>query len=190
MKWLWVVLVVFGLVATVGFGAFFVFGDEVLKAVGDDRFFGGDSYSDDREYDDGGDLVEGDEGFVSGGGGSVGGGGDSDDVYICPTDPLQYSLTKFISDVECLVYGVGGCESVKMVCSAELRNLDYEVGGIFGIEYSLVSDGEILEARVIETDIAPRAKSVFRTEIFVEGEFDVGALECAIDMENVPVKCR
>jgi len=187
------VLIILVLGVIVFAGTFFVFGNDLLDTVGDGEFFAGSS----RSADAGDRGVEnvnnlGDDRMVSSGGGGSGGASSSSDdssEVTCPMQQVQYSLGNFVEKAECLLYGVGGCEKVKVICSAELYNLDRDVGGLFGIQYSLTSGNEVLEVKVVEADVGTRSRVILRTEIVKDGLFDVGKLGCSIDMESVPMKC-
>ena len=172
------------------FSVVFVFGDNIFEAVEDGRPFLGESSA------SGGDVVTVDdvlsegavEDVVAGESGGEGGGdGDEESVSGCTRfQYVQYSLSNFVEEAECLVYGVGGCEQVRIVCSSKVFNMDYEIGGNFGIVYSLTSGNETIGSERMGKEVGARTGDVLRVEVVKDGLFDISSLGCSIDMEIVP----
>jgi len=202
MKGLYIGLLVAGGVTVVlVVGIFFVFGEDTLNVFdfkdqdavgsGQDDFKGGD-------FDVGDDGVESDSGEVASSSGGGGGGsssgdsgdGDEDIGFVCSDwRPVQYSLGNFVDDIECLVYGIDGCEKVKATCGSQVFNLDYATGGIFGIRHSVFLGDEEVSFKVIEENVGPRGRVALRAEMVLDGIFDVGNLKCVVDSERIPEHC-
>ena len=163
-------------------------GDMGSVGLGDGDSVVGDSYNEDvrdEELSDGELVVSGDSDSTSGGN-----SGEGDSESSCVSwQPVQYSLGNFVKNIVCLTSGVEGCERAKAVCSVEVSNLDYGFDGTFGIEFSLFSENEEIEARVVEEDVGGRGWMTLETEIIVDGNFDVEELKCVIDVNSVPKKC-
>lgn len=172
-------------------GVFFVFGDDTASIFGArfPVFIGGggedlgDDYVDSRIVSSGGGEVGVSDGGASGGGG---GGG----AFVCNDwRPIQYSLANFNENIECLIYGVGTCEKVKASCSSELVNLDYDVGGNFGIRFSYFTGMQEDAFEVIEWEVSPRGRVILRSEVILYGSYDVSSMKCVVDSEIIPEKC-
>lgn len=193
MKRMWIVWGGF-IVLFVVFGVVFVFGDKIFEVVEDRSPFFGESLAsgeDDVSVDDvdlNGDEIDGvvagdsSEGGGEGSGGSSGGSSPGCTRF----QYVQYSLSNFVEEAECLVYGVGGCEQVRIVCSSKIFNMDYEIGGNFGIVYSLTSGNDSIGSERMEKEVEARTSDVLRVEVIKDGLFDVNSLGCSIDMEIVP----
>lgn len=176
-------------------GMFFIFGSETIE-VFDFRSQESDVRSqddfgdDDVALDESGNVGGGAGGGVGGDSGGGGGSGGEDVGFVCSRwQPVQYSFGNFFENVECLVYGVGGCERVRAVCGAEVFNLDYELGGIFGVKFFLFSGDDEISLEVIEEDVGARGRVSLRSEVVLDGEFDVGGLRCVVDSGRVPARC-
>jgi hypothetical protein len=174
-------------------GVLFVYGGNAFDVLGDvGGFFSGEDEDilKDNEDPNSGDGRAG-AGGGSGGGGSGGGTGTGEEDSACSYwGPIQYSLGEFEENIECLIYGVEGCEKVKATCTAELRNLNDNVGGVFGIRFSLFSGGFPVISEIVEENLGPRERVVMRGEMMLEGDvYDVSSLECVTESEFIPVKC-
>ena len=200
MKGLYIGLLIGGGVAVVlAGGMFFVFGEGTLNVFdfknqdavdgGQYNFRGGDfDVEDDGVLSDSGEVASSSGG--GGGGSSSGDSGDEDIGFVCSDwKPVQYSLGNFVDDIECLVYGIDGCEKVKAVCGSQVLNLDYATGGIFGIRHSVFLGDEEVSFKVIEENVGPRGRVTLRAEMMLEGVFDVGSLKCVVDSERIPEYC-
>jgi hypothetical protein len=185
-------IVVFGAVALLVGGMFFVFGkDTVNVIVGEKRVVD----SDGEIIPD--DVLNSEEKIVpyggAGGGASGGSGGGGGVEGMDPSCerwyPVDYSLGKFFEKIECLVEGDSGCESVKASCGSEVTNLDYSIGGIFSVRNSLISNGEEVGFGVGSENIAARGFVNIGNEILVDGVFDIENLSCIVNVESVPLKC-
>ncbi len=201
--WIWASVVLGLCVVGVG-GIFFVFGDETLEVVGlgdrDSGVRGQDGLSNEDVGMDDDDVSGVASGGASGGGGGGSSSGGGDAGGVCSEwQPVQYSIGNFFEHIECLVYGVGGCDKVKAVCGSEVFNLDYEAGGNFGIRFSLFEGVEVLMGQevsgeeigfeIIEEGLGARERVSLMSEIVVDGEFNVGELRCVVNSESVPMKC-
>ncbi len=178
--------IIFGLALILGMGVLFVFGDRVSDVAWDkDDEDVVSSVAEVRLEIEGGAVED------LGGDSDGDGGGSSGDVgFVCSEwQPVQYSLGNFFENIECLVYGVDGCERVRAVCGSELFNLDYDLGGVFEIRHSLFSGDDEIEFEIIEENVGTRERAVLRTEIMLDGLFDVGSLECVVNTERVPQLC-
>lgn len=188
---MWVVWIVFVLAVFVG-GVFFIFEINVLNGSGEGTSFNKDSvvkggyvntHGHEQNITNGTEILEKE-------GGDSRGGISRDSVFICNRyQPLQYSIGSFIQDVECLVNGTTGCDKIKVKCSSELYNLDYNTGGVFGIRYSLTSGGDILDYDIDSGRVEPRRAEVFSVEFVKSGSFNVDNMGCLIDMDSVARKC-
>ncbi len=202
-KWIVIGLaIIFGAMAVLAGGALFIFGSDaidflnreygMMPASDDDR--GGSSDEGEVSVNIEGSDVEdlgGSGASGGGGGGGSGGGNDGGSVgFICSEwQPVQYSLGNFFENIECLVYGVGGCDKVKATCGSEVFNLDYDIGGVFGIRHSLFSGDDEIGFDIVEKEVRSRDRKTLRTEIILEGSFDVGSLKCVVDSGKIPEKC-
>ena len=194
MKKVWIISAIFVLIILIG-GSFFIFGSDVLDSFGKTNFIDKDSVQNgDGGTNGDGQVTESGIAILNksgeGSGESGGGGGTPDSVFICNRyQPLQYSLGSFIKDVECLVNGTTECEKIRVECSTELYNLDYDASGVFKIKYSLTSEGEILGYDFDDGNVGARNTDVLNVEFVEEGSFDVDKMGCLIDMDSVPQKC-
>lgn len=130
----------------------------------------------------------------AGGTSSTGAGEEGEEEAIEETDcrlqQIQYSLKKFVNDIECTNMGVDGCVELFANCSVEVYNLDEENEGIFGIEYSLIdSQGREIDSELIQRDVVFNQPEVF-SAIFAQSNLE-GVdenLNCSFIMQAVPMK--
>ena len=190
MKRVYIGLAVIGVLVFV-LGWIFVFGDKVLDSVDSGEFLGRDSYVDKErgEAENGEQVIEDErrelEDVVKGEADGAGEPSESEVGY--RTQQVQYSLRNFVESVECLENGTTKCNKIGVNCSVEVYNLDHEVGGIFGIRYSLISDEKELDSEVAEKDIGVGEMGVLKVGFVREGSFGFDVdWGCSIDMESVP----
>ncbi len=180
--------VVLGIAVVLAGGLLFIFGEDTPKVLG----FGKQGMEDSERADLGSD-----EGIDSDSSGNLSGEfevgvieGDSGSIFVCSEwKQVQYSLGDFFEEIECLVYGVEGCESVRAVCGSEVFNLDYETGGVFKIRHSVFSGDQEVGFEIIEENVGARGRVALRAEIELEGIFDVGSLKCVVDSDSIVHKC-
>jgi hypothetical protein len=181
--------VVLGIAVVLGGGLFFIFGEDTPEVLGFDKLGIGGDEQDDLRSDENADLDS--SGNVSGESEeNVSIVGSGSDRFICSEwSQVQYSLGNFFEEIECLVYGVEGCESVRATCGSEVFNLDYETGGAFRIRHSVFSGDQEIEFEIVEENVGARGRATLRAEVEMEGVFDVGSLRCIVDSDSIPHKC-
>lgn len=200
LKWGVVVFLgFFVLTVLIAVGFVFIFGEDAIdNPFGYLPFSGSNGVNNDKINENANDVF----GSSNGGGGASGSssGGESGSSFVCNGwEDVQYSIGNFIENIECLVYGINGCERVRAVCGSDVYNLDSDVGGAFAIRYSVYSgdtlgeeydshEGE-LSYEVVEKDIGANSKGTFVSEMTLDGEFDTSNLKCVVDKESVPTKC-
>jgi|APSaa5957512622_1039677.scaffolds.fasta_scaffold66948_2 hypothetical protein len=193
VKWLWIVLVVFGLIA-VGSG-FFIFASDELLFDGDGmrKDIGSVFFGDDDTYDD--VFSDGSGGGFGGGsaGGGGGGGGGSADIVLddgCILRQVQYSLKDFGYGSECLDYDGLKCLKMKTNCSINAYNFDEGVDDAFEIKYYLINASKhLFDSVSIAGDVAAGSSKVFYTDFISEDANGVDeGLFCIFNMEIVPRK--
>ena len=193
MKGVYVALItVVVLAVVVAGGVLFVFGgnvfpaEEVKAATSDNARVAIDILeNEDNIEDKTNDAID-----SSGGGG--GASSDSIDGVVdsgCVLQPVQYSLGEFVEQIECLFYGVDGCERVLAICESEIFNLDYDFGGDFVIKQSLFDGEDELDFELIEENVDARERVALRSEISLDGDFDVESLRCVVDSVEIPSRC-
>lgn len=108
----------------------------------------------------------------------------------CRLQQIQYSLKKFVNDVECTNIGDDGCIKLLANCSVNVYNLDQENSGDFGIRYALINPNGIeLDSKLIQKSVVFGQPELFSVS-FIQSDID-GVdenLNCSFTMQAVPMK--
>jgi len=181
VKWVFVGLVVLVL----GMGVVFIFGV-------DGGVDGGTGF---LKESSGEDVGGEDVGVLGGGSDNVVGVeekvlNESEVGVECDVEPVQYSLKNFVEDVECLDGVDADCLEVRMNCSVEIYNFDEGLDDLFVVDFNLVDSEEvILKSDFVEMSVGVGASEVLVSEFVEVGNFNIGDLECGIEMIDIPEKC-
>jgi hypothetical protein len=109
--------------------------------------------SSDGEISYGGEETSSQGGGGGGGGSSGGDSGSGEITYpnlYCEIVQIPYSLVDSNETINCVQELEGICVRKIVNCSVEVRNLDYDVGGIFETELRVIEEGKNTEEDAID----------------------------------------
>jgi hypothetical protein len=199
-KMIFVVVIIIVLVLIIGFLVIGNISDSI-------DFFDRSSDNGGSGNDDGGGgifdrIFGGGSGSISSGGGSSGGAsgssegsqGGSSGSGECVMQEVAYSASNFISSSVCNEFHGEVCEDRSVECSIRIKNLDFNVGGVFEIEFRFFDEftEEEFYSSSFEQIIDPRGDYVFTYTYDVQSTGENGianrGIDCFYSTVSIPEK--
>lgn len=136
-------------------------------------------------------------GFNNDGGGSSGGGnggsnGGNGQEQECKMTQISYSMENFQQNSTCNQYDGQTCINKEISCSIDIRNLDYEISGLFKVENYFIKKGDDRENAFDETlnelMISPRSSEHLTSSTNIQGPLADETIDCVFHTISAPEK--
>jgi hypothetical protein len=123
-------------------------------------------------------------------GGSSSGEKSESNPQTCEERQISYSLSNFVKTEECNEFSGQTCIDKTAFCSIEVKNLDYEVGGTFTLEFTFfdITDKSTIQTTQVSDNIDPRETKTFKSTINVQSPDANKEISCSYLTSQIPTK--